>query len=335
MKLAFLGCGFGLALAVMYSKYGHDCTVWSFSEREIAVIKADNENRLKLPGVMIPAEVKLTADKNALSDADIVISGVPTLFCRETLTAIRDYLKPGAILVNTSKGFESGTLKRMSEVMADVCPSHPVVVLTGPSHAEEVGLGVPTAVTAASNDESAMLLVERELSNEVFRIYRNADIIGCELGGALKNIIALACGICDGLAENYPIGDNTKAALMTRGLSEIARLGVNMGANSQTFAGLSGLGDLIVTCTSMHSRNRRAGILIGRGISPADAVKQIGTVEGFTCTKAAYQLSLLRNVNMPITEQAYNILYNGTNAIDAVTILMERPSKDEHDVKWM
>jgi glycerol-3-phosphate dehydrogenase (NAD(P)+) len=334
MKISVLGAGFGLALAVMFDKYGHDVTMWSFSEAEIAVIRADRENRLKLPGVLIPESVRLTSNPADLSEADIVVSSVPTFACRSTLETVKPYIKKEAVIVNTSKGFESGTLKRMSEVMTEVCPTNPCVVLTGPSHAEEVGRGVPTAVTASSPDEDAMVLVENELSNSVFRVYHNPDMIGCELGGALKNIIALACGICDGLEKICPMGDNTKAALMTRGLSEIARLGLKMGAMRETFAGLSGLGDMIVTCTSMHSRNRRAGILIGRGVNPAEAVKQIGTVEGFACTECAKALAAKYGVYIPITEQSYNILYKGTKPSDALSLLMERPPKEENEPIW-
>jgi glycerol-3-phosphate dehydrogenase (NAD(P)+) len=334
MKISILGAGFGLALAVMFNKYGHDVTVWSFSEGEIAVLRADRENRLKLPGVFIPDSVKLTSNPADITDADIIISSVPTFACRDTLEAVKPFVKKGAVIVNTSKGFESKTLARMSDVMREILPANPCVVLTGPSHAEEVGRGVPTAVTASSPDEDAMILVENELSNSAFRVYRNPDMIGCELGGALKNIIALACGICDGLAEKNPMGDNTKAALMTRGLSEIARLGLKMGAKRETFAGLSGLGDLIVTCTSMHSRNRRAGILIGKGVNPDDAVKQIGTVEGFACTQCAHELAAKNGVYMPITEQCFNILYKGTKPTDALTMLMERPTKEENEPIW-
>ncbi|MDR0974544.1 MAG: NAD(P)-dependent glycerol-3-phosphate dehydrogenase [Ruminococcus sp.] len=338
MRIGILGAGFGLALGVMFYRYGHAVTIWSNSKREIAVLQADNENRLKLPGVLIPAGVVLSADPTELSECDIIISSVPTFACRDALRAIAPYIRSDAVIVNTSKGFEAGAdgalPLRMSEVMAEVLPSHPCVVITGPSHAEEVGRGVPTAVTAASLDESAMLMIENELSNEVFRIYHNNDIIGCELGGALKNIIALACGICDGLEKVTPVGDNTKAALMTRGLSEIARLGIALGASRQTFAGLSGLGDLIVTCTSMHSRNRRAGILIGEGTSPSDAVAKTGTVEGFFCTKSALEFSKALGVPMPITEQTYNILYANTKPIDALSILMDRPTKEENDKFW-
>jgi glycerol-3-phosphate dehydrogenase (NAD(P)+) len=344
MKLGILGAGFGLALAVMWEKYGHEVTVYSSSCSEIAVLKADGESRLKLPGVIIPGGVKLTSDIRDLAESEIIISSVPTFAIRTVLNEIKPILAPGVTLVNSSKGFEDGSLYRMSEVMNDVCPENPCVILSGPSHAEEVGRGVPTAVTCASTDEKACEFIENALSNEVFRIYRSDDVIGCELGGALKNIIALACGICDGLSEKYPIGDNTKAdvprsihtpgdntkaALMTRGLSEITRLGMAMGAKKHTFAGLSGLGDLIVTCTSMHSRNRRAGIQIGKGVKPQTAVDSIGTVEGYFCTKSAFALSKKYNVPMPITEQVNEILFNEKSPIQALTDLMERPPKDE------
>jgi glycerol-3-phosphate dehydrogenase (NAD(P)+) len=329
MKIGILGAGFGLALAVLFDRYGHETVVFSNSSKEIAVIKADGENRLKLPGVVIPGGVKLTSDPSDLSDSQIIISSVPTFAIRAALTEIKPFLAPGVTLVNSSKGFEDGSLLRMSEVMADIFPDNPCAILSGPSHAEEVGRGVPTAVTCASTSEKACIFVEEALSNEVFRVYRSDDVIGCELGGALKNIIALACGICDGLAPKYPVGDNTKAALMTRGLSEITRLGMAMGAKKHTFAGLSGLGDLIVTCTSMHSRNRRAGILIGGGSSAKAAVDSIGTVEGYFCTKSAYALSKKHSVSMPITEQVFAILYDGKSPAKALTELMERPPKEE------
>jgi glycerol-3-phosphate dehydrogenase (NAD(P)+) len=329
MKIGILGAGFGLALAVLFERYGHTVTVYSSSAKEIAVLSADRETRLKLPGVMVPGGVALTADVNELAGSEIIISSVPTFAIRAVLNEIKPVMKPGVILVNTSKGFEDGTLLRMSQVMADVYPDNPCVILTGPSHAEEVGHGVPTAVICASTDPAACVFVETALSNEVFRIYTGDDVVGAELGGALKNIIALACGICDGLSLKYPIGDNTKAALMTRGLSEITRLGLAMGAKKETFAGLSGLGDLIVTCTSMHSRNRRAGILIGKGTPPKTAVENIGTVEGFFCTKSAFALSKKYAAPMPITEQCYEILFSEKEPIKALYDLMERPLKDE------
>lgn len=218
-------------------------------------------------------------------------------------------------------------MELLSEVLTEEIPQAAIVVLTGPSHAEEVGRCISTAVVAASKSAAAAAYVQETLSNQCFRIYENDDIVGCELGGALKNIIALCAGICDGLGY----GDNTKAALMTRGIHEIARLGVAMGARAATFSGLAGIGDLIVTCTSMHSRNRRAGILIGEGIKPEDAVKQVGTVEGYFCCHVAYKLAQQMGVDMPITEQLYHVLFEGSDVRDALGKLMSRPSRHENE----
>ena len=219
----------------------------------------------------------------------------------------------------------------MSEVLHEELPNSPIVILTGPSHAEEVGIGMPTTVVVASDDSKYSDYIQSIMSNIALRIYINDDVVGSELGGSLKNIIALCAGICDGMG----FGDNTKAALMTRGITEIARLGVKMGGKRDTFAGLSGIGDLIVTCTSMHSRNRRAGILIGQGVSPDEAVKQIGTVEGYTCTKVAYELSQSVGVVMPITEQCYNVLFNGLDPKTALKNLMGRPKGHETEQIWV
>jgi glycerol-3-phosphate dehydrogenase (NAD(P)+) len=331
-KITVLGAGgFGLALAVLFSAEGHSITVWSPIESEIAEIELTRENKQKLPGIKIPQSVKLTNDIAAVSDADIIISGVPTFAFRSSLEKAKPFIKSGTVLVNTSKGLESGTLLRMSEIAAEILPDTAFAVLSGPSHAEEVALRVPTAVVAAAADKNTADYIQKELSNEVFRVYYSNDITGCELGGALKNVIALAAGICDGLGA----GDNTKAALMTRGITEIARLGVSLGAMESTFAGLSGIGDLIVTCTSMHSRNRRAGILIGKGTDPQKAVLEIGTVEGYACTQAAYQLSQKSGISMPITEQCYRILYSGVSPSEAVKYLMGRPAKPETEETWV
>jgi glycerol-3-phosphate dehydrogenase (NAD(P)+) len=331
-KITILGAGgFGLALAVLFGGEGHDITVWSPIESELREIAETRENKAKLPGIKIPEYVKLTGDIAAVTGADIVISGVPTFAFRSTIEAAKPFFGQNTILVNTSKGLEGGTLMRLSEIVADTLQGVPFVVLSGPSHAEEVALRVPTAVVAASLDKNAADYIQKELTNEVFRVYYSNDVIGCELGGALKNVIALAAGICDGLGA----GDNTKAALMTRGITEIARLGVSLGAKESTFAGLTGIGDLIVTCTSMHSRNRRAGILIGKGIPPEDAVKQIGTVEGYACTSAAYELSKRAGISMPITEQCNNILHKGITPAEAVKLLMGRPTKQEKEEIWV
>lgn len=331
-KYTILGMGgFGLALAVMLNNFGHDVTVWSAFKQEIDDIRRDGENKQKLPGIKISEEIFLTDDLSSISDSEIVIFGVPTKFVRSVAKQISEYISPETIIVNTSKGLEEESLKRMSEVLEEELPKNPIVVLTGPSHAEEVALGIPTTVVVASKNMQYADYIQSIMSNNTFRIYINDDVIGCELGGSFKNIIALCAGICDGMG----LGDNTKAALMTRGITEIARLGVALGAKDETFAGLTGIGDLIVTCTSMHSRNRRAGILIGQGVSPVEAVERVGTVEGYICTKTAYALAQKVGIDMPITEQCNNVLFNGLNAKSALSNLMGRPKRHETETIWV
>lgn len=331
-KYTILGMGgFGLALAVMLNNFGHDVTVWSAFKQEIDDIRRDGENKQKLPGIKISEEIFLTDDLSSISDSEIVIFGVPTKFVRSVAKQISEYISPETIIVNTSKGLEEESLKRMSEVLEEELPKNPIVVLTGPSHAEEVALGIPTTVVVASKNMQYADYIQSIMSNNTFRIYINDDVIGCELGGSFKNIIALCAGICDGMG----LGDNTKAALMTRGITEIARLGLALGAKDETFAGLTGIGDLIVTCTSMHSRNRRAGILIGQGVSPVEAVERVGTVEGYICTKTAYALAQKVGIDMPITEQCNNVLFNGLNAKSALSNLMGRPKRHETETIWV
>ena len=325
-KITILGSGgFGLSLAVMCVNGGHDVTVWSKFQDEIDTIKRSGELRSKLPGVIIPKEVKLTTDVSAVKGSDIVILGIPTRFCRDVCEEAKSFVSRESIIVNTAKGLEPESLKLMSEVTDESFPDNKTAILSGPSHAEEIGRGIPTTVVVASEDREVSYYVQNALSNKTFRIYVNDDVVGCEIGGSLKNIIALAAGVCDGLG----LGDNTKAALMTRGLTEIARIGLAMGAERNTFSGLTGLGDLIVTCTSMHSRNRRAGILIGQGVAPDEAVRRIGTVEGYECTKNAHELAKRLGIEMPITEQLYGILFGGISAKDTINTLMSRPNKNE------
>ena len=331
-KFTILGMGgFGLALAVMLNNFGHDVTVWSAFKQEIDDIRRDGENKQKLPGIKISDEIILTNDLSTACNTEIIIFGLPTKFVRSVAKQISAYLPKETVIVNTSKGLEEESLKRMSEVLEEELPNNPIVVLTGPSHAEEVALGVPTTVVVTSKDMQYADYIQSIMSNNTFRIYINDDVIGCELGGSFKNIIALCAGICDGMG----LGDNTKAALMTRGITEIARLGVALGAKDETFAGLTGIGDLIVTCTSMHSRNRRAGILIGQGVSPVEAVERVGTVEGYICTKTAYALAQKVGIDMPITEQCNNVLFNGLNVKNALTNLMGRPKRHETETIWV
>lgn len=324
--------GFGLSLAVMLNNFGHNVTVWSAFEQEVEDIRRDGENKQKLPGVRISDEIRLTNDISLVKDADIVIFGIPTRKLREVAQKAAPHFSGKTVAVNTGKGLEDDTLKRMSEVLEEELPAgQPIVVLSGPSHAEEVALGMPTTVVAASKDSKYSDYVQSVMSNNTFRIYINNDLVGCELGGSLKNVIALCAGICDGMG----FGDNTKAALMTRGITEIARLGVALGGKTDTFAGLTGIGDLIVTCTSMHSRNRRAGILIGQGVTPQEAVDKVGTVEGYICTRAAYNLARKVGIDMPITEQCYRVLFEGLSAKAAVNNLMGRPKRHEAETVWV
>lgn len=319
--------GFGLSLAVMLNGMGHDVTVWSKFRTELDDIRRDGENKAKLPGVKISEKIRLTDDISEAKGKDLVIFGIPVNFVRSVATEVAPYIDEKTVLVNTGKGLEGGSLKFISQVIFEETGKK-IVVLTGPSHAEEVAIGMPTTVIAASEIPSQAEYVQSVMSNSTLRIYNNDDVIGCEIGGALKNVIALCAGICDGMG----FGDNTKAALMTRGIWEITRLGMALGGKQETFAGLSGIGDLIVTCTSMHSRNRRAGILIGQGVSPDEAVKQVGTVEGYFCTKAAYELSRKCGICLPITEKCYNVLYNGASPRDAIRELMARPKRQESEI---
>ena len=331
--ICILGAGgFGTALAVMTQGAGHTVTLWSYQEAEAAALGQERENTRLLPGIRIPEEILITSDREAVSQADFVILATPSSAVREVCRWAVPLLKPGAILVCVSKGLEPGTLLRMSQVISEEAPGIPWAILSGPSHAEEIAKGIPTTVVAASVDRRAAETVQEALSNPAFRIYVNDDVVGVELGGALKNVIALAAGALDGLGQ----GDNTRAALMTRGLTEIARLGIACGGKSETFAGLSGMGDLIVTCTSMHSRNRRCGILIGSGVPPKEALAQIGmTVEGYTSTKAAYEMSQRMGVEMPITREIYKVLYEGKSPKEAIRDLMDRPKRHESEVIWL
>lgn len=329
-KIVVLGAGgFGISLAIMSVESGHDVTLWSVFQSEIDMIALDREHKQKLPGVKIPESIKLTADMSCISGADIVIIGVPSVFVRNVVKQASQYITDNMVIVNTSKGLEDVDYLTMSRVIREEMKNVPIVVLSGPSHAEELARKVPTTIVAASDDMKAAEYVQDTLTNNYMRIYLNDDVIGCELGGALKNIIAVCAGICDGIGY----GDNTIAALMTRGITEISRLGVAMGARLDTFFGLTGIGDLIVTCTSEHSRNRRAGTLIGQGISPQEAVERVGTVEGYYCCKAAYGLSRRLGVEMPITEQLYKVLFENCDISVPLKELMSRPTKHESEEK--
>ncbi len=327
-NITVLGGGFGTALAVMlYTTQEHEITIWSALPEEIEAMRRDGEQKEKLPGVKIPNGISLTTDLEVIRNSDLVLFAIPSNYVRDTCKKVAPYLKEGTVVVNAGKGIEEGSYKLMSTLFAEELPQATYVVLTGPSHAEEVGRNIPTSVVAASRSATAAYLVQEWFSSPTFRVYINDDVTGCELGGALKNVIALAAGVSDGLG----FGDNTKAMLMTRGLHEIERLGSALGSRTNTFAGLTGLGDLIVTCTSMHSRNRRAGILIGQGVKPYDAVQQVGTVEGYYCCNAAYGLARRYDVEMPITEALYHVLYEDADVREAVQALMDRPKKHEYE----
>jgi len=325
-SITILGSGgWGLALACTSSRLGHDVTVWSAFKDELDTIRRTGELRAKLPGVQIPKSVSLCEDISCATGRDIVVVGIPSKFVRSVCEQAKPYVDKDAIIVSSAKGLEDGSLKRMSEVIREVFPDNKIAVLSGPSHAEELGRGMPTAVAVASEDEEAARLIQSSFSDDVLRLYVNSDVIGCEVGGAVKNVIALCSGVVGGLGY----GDNTKAALMTRGLSEITRLGVAMGARQDTFSGLAGLGDLVVTCTSMHSRNYRAGLLIGQGVEPEEAVRQIGTVEGYACAKATLELAKKYGVDMPITTEVNRVLFEGKSPRVAINELMLRPVRTE------
>ncbi len=326
-NIAVIGSGsWGTAMAVHLAKLGHNIELWSWKKEESEEIAKYRENKEFLPGVKIPENVCFTYDISCVKDKDIIVLVSPSQAMRNVAKSMSTYADSESILVILSKGVENGTLKTMSEVVSEELPENKIVVLSGPSHAEEVSRDIPTANVAASNDKNAAKIIQDEFMNEHFRIYTSCDVLGVELGGSIKNVIALCAGIVDGIG----FGDNTKAALMTRGMREISRLGVKMGANEETFSGLAGIGDLIVTCTSMHSRNRRAGILIGQGYSLDETIDKVHmVVEGVYSTKATFELANKYDVEMPIVNEAYNVLYNGKNAKKAVIDLMKREKKDE------
>lgn len=333
MKVAVIGSGgWGTALAVMLKKNGNDVTLWSFEDKEYERLSNDRENRAFLPGVLFPEGLVCTKDISVAKDADIVVMAVPSFAVRETAKKLSAYISENQIVVNVAKGIEKGTSKRLSEIIEEEIASKcDVVVLSGPSHAEEVGRGVPTAIIATSRSQKAAETVQNVFMNDSFRVYITDDVIGVELGAALKNVMALAAGICDGLG----LGDNSKAALMTRGLAETVRLGKALGGKEETFAGLAGLGDLIVTCMSMHSRNRRAGILIGQGVPTEKALEQIGSVvEGYYATQSAMQLAKQVGIEMPITEQVWKMLFEGADPKNALYALMTRDKKKESGTAW-
>lgn len=332
-KVSVLGSGgWGTAIAVMLSKNGHNVTLWSFLESEKNALIKYHENKPFLPGIKIPNDVKMTSELSECADADIVVIATPSHGVRSVAKRFSDYAKKDLIVLNISKGIEENTFMTLSKVLKEELSDCKIAVMSGPSHAEEVSRGVPTTNVVASDFSEVSEYVQDVFMNPYFRVYTNTDITGVELGGSLKNVYALCCGIIDGMG----LGDNTKAALMTRGLAEMTRLGVKMGAESSTFSGLSGMGDLIVTCTSMHSRNRRAGILIGQGKSAAQAQEEVKmVVEGIRTCRAAKELSDSVGVEMPIINEAYEVLFNNAPLSEVIPRLMGRAKKNETEDEFL
>lgn len=333
-EIAVLGAGsWGTALASTLAAQNYHVRIWARDSEQIAEMKAERENRRYLPGVRLTENVYPEADlEKALDRAEIFLYAVPAQGFRQVFEQTLPYLRPEAILVNAAKGIERGSLLRLSEIVFQSRPEARYVVLSGPSHAEEVGKGLPTTLVAAAGERLLAEEIQDLLMSGSLRIYTSTDIVGVELGGALKNIIALGAGISDGMGY----GDNAKAAMMTRGLTEMARLGIASGAQEATFFGLAGIGDLIVTCTSMHSRNRRCGILIGQGLSPAEASAKVGmVVEGMFTTEAAYELARAKGIQMPITEHIYEVIQGRMDAREAVKRLMTRKKKHEREEEFI
>lgn len=332
-KVAVLGGGsWGIALAVLLHKNGHEITVWSALEKEIEMLSNDREHKM-LPGVKLADDMIFTTDEQeAVKEKDLLVMAVASSYTRATAKRFKEFVAPGQIIVNVAKGIEEDTVMTLTEIIEQEIPQCQVAVLSGPSHAEEVSRGVPTTIVVGAKKKSTAEYIRSLFMNEVFRVYISPDILGIELGGSLKNVVALAAGIADGLGY----GDNTKAALITRGITEIGRLGMAMGGRYETFSGLTGIGDLIVTCASMHSRNRRAGILIGQGMSMEEAMAEVKmVVEGVYSAKAAMQLAKKYDVQLPIIEQVNKVLFEGKPAAEAVKDLMLRDKKIEvSDAPW-
>ncbi len=332
-KINIIGSGgWGTANAILLAKGGHDVLLWSYLKEESENLKKYRENKPFLQGVEIPENVQFTSDISECGKADLIVMASPSHAVKASARALAPYVEEGQLILNISKGFDESEHKRLSEVIKDEIPLAVVASMSGPSHAEEVALGMPTTNVVACKELEKAEYIQDLYMLPMFRVYTTDDIVGLELGGSLKNIIALAAGICDGIGY----GDNTKAALMTRGLVEITRLGVKMGAKAETFSGLTGVGDLIVTCTSMHSRNRRAGILIGKGMTASEAENEVKmTVEGIRACYSAYELAKRYEVDMPIVNAIYKVLKGEINAKDAAELLMARSRKKETEKDWL
>ncbi|MEG1109038.1 MAG: NAD(P)H-dependent glycerol-3-phosphate dehydrogenase [Oscillospiraceae bacterium] len=333
MKISVVGSGaWGTALALLLLENGNDVTLWSFFEKESNTMSETRENPF-LKGVPLPPELKLTSDLSCVSEAQVVVMATPSYAVRETARRVAPLLQKDTIIVSVSKGIEKETSLCLTQVInEELHGAFPVAALSGPSHAEEVGRKIPTACVAACEDIEIAEKVQDLFMNHRFRVYSSHDIIGVELGAALKNVIALCAGCCDGMG----FGDNTKAMLMTRGLTEIARVGAVMGGQKETFAGLAGMGDLIVTCTSQHSRNRRAGLLIGAGTPVQEAMDKVGAVvEGYYAAASGLAMAQKAGIEMPITEATYNVLYNNAPLDETFHQLMTRAKKHETEESWV
>ena len=326
--VGLIGAGsWGTALTYELTSKGQSVEIWSIDPKEVDLINTHHEQKIKLPGVKLPAEVQATTDlQKVIRGKDLLVLAVPSPFTRSTARSMAPYVEDNQLVVSVAKGIEENSLLRLSEIIREEIPQCRVAVLCGPTHAEEVGKGLPTVIVAGAEDPDDALYIQDVFMSEVFRVYTSTDVLGMEVGAALKNVVALAAGIADGLGY----GDNTKAALITRGIAEISRLGTAMGGRPETFGGLTGIGDLIVTCASMHSRNRRAGILIGQGRTPEEAMKEVQqVVEGVYSARAARQLAEKYQVETPIIEQVCLVLGEGKDPGDAVRDLMLRDKKNE------
>lgn len=328
-EIGIIGAGaWGIAIAKLLENNGHKITVYSAIPSEIDMLIQYNELTDKLPGTKLSSDAKFTTDiEKAVNDKDILVLAVASPYTKRTAALMAPYVKEGQIIVNVGKGIDDESLMTLSEVIEEQIPKADVCVMSGPSHAEEVAKGLPTTIVVGSKNKNTAVYLQKTFMSDVFRVYISSDVKSIELGAALKNVVALAAGIADGLGY----GDNTKAALITRGIAEITRLGIVMGGRIETFYGLTGIGDLIVTCASMHSRNRRAGILIGQGMSYEEATKEVKqVVEGVYAAKAGLALAKKYNVNVPIIEEVNKILFDNANPSDAVKELMEREGKIEN-----
>ncbi len=325
-KITVLGAGgWGMALAISAYNKGNKVSIWSPFEDEVNMLRTTRTNQRLLDGVFLPSDMEITSDMSVVEGDTLTIIATPSTAVRSVAASLAKYNNFG-IVVNVSKGLEKGSLKTLSQVINDELPEAVVVAFSGPSHAEEVARNIPTSIVAASKSLPAAQVVQDIMSSERLRVYTSNDLMGVEIGGALKNVIAIAAGFCDGLE----LGDNSKAALITRGLAEMSRLGICMGAKEYTFSGLTGIGDLVVTCTSKHSRNNRFGYKVGQGMQVKQALEEVGTVEGYYAADMAHALGVKYNIELPIINEVYAVLYEGKSVNVIVKDLMTRPSRSEH-----